>query len=308
MGAVLDCAVPISILEVEKMKKISILLLVLVLSVLMVVPFGVSAVTDYSELQCIVPNSIICSGTVNRIRKQFYLSELGGYFNPIGIGSVDVTDVRFRDVNGYVLGTAPLIGVNGALSLLVEGSNSFVYSDGVEYYNLHYSSQSNYYTFYNQYVNAVYLEFGFTYNDVLYWSVDYNAFYSGSGFVSNKVIYSNVFLSVYDIGYNAGYADGETAGYADGETAGYADGEIAGYNAGYSDGLEYNGLTDYNTGYNAGYSAGLNTQSVTSWFVSLLGTMGTILNINLLGNIKIIHLVAIPLIFGAVFLVLKFIK
>lgn len=75
----------------------------------------------------------------------------------------------------------------------------------------------------------------------------------------------------------------------------------AGYGEGYRLGREVGEEVGYNTGYQDGYGEGASGQINTSWVLSLMNTATSILNIEILPNIKLIYLV------GA-FIILAFVR
>lgn len=75
----------------------------------------------------------------------------------------------------------------------------------------------------------------------------------------------------------------------------------AGYNHGYSTGYELGNSQGYDNGYNDGYDDGASGEINTTWILSLMNTATSILNIEILPNIRIIYLV------GA-FIILAFVR
>lgn len=80
------------------------------------------------------------------------------------------------------------------------------------------------------------------------------------------------------------------------------------YNDGFQDGLNDSG--QYNSGYNDGFNDGLQESGDFGfgWIVSFLGLFGSIFAIELLPNLYIGTIVAIPVVFGVFFFVLKLIR
>lgn len=109
-------------------------------------------------------------------------------------------------------------------------------------------------------------------------------------------IYENV-DNAYERGYNNGYDDGYNNGEYYGEQEGYVNGywvgEEEGYNRGYS-----NGLIDGNT----------QLTEYSSVLRSAWNGATSILNTEVLGNLKVIHLIALPLILGLFLIILKLIR
>lgn len=62
--------------------------------------------------------------------------------------------------------------------------------------------------------------------------------------------------SIYDQGYNAGWANGNATGYSVGWSQGNSTGWIAGNSTGYNSGWSAGNLTGYTNGFSAGYSSG----------------------------------------------------
>lgn len=130
---------------------------------------------------------------------------------------------------------------------------------------------------------------------------------STTRYTPNKLRYFNL----YDVGYDSGYQDGYNTGYDEGttETEDYYEEiiipeikeeyEEIGYNNGYDYGLEIG----YNNGYNDGVIAGSNNFNILNLIRSLFDLVWSFLSVEMLPNIKLIYIVAIPLVLS----VLKFI-
>ena len=80
------------------------------------------------------------------------------------------------------------------------------------------------------------------------------------------------------------------------------------YMEGFSDGEVYGYDNTYPIAYDKGFTDGSNELISVNWLSSFLSGFGSILDKNILGSIKLWHLVAFPLLLGAVFLIFKFIK
>lgn len=108
----------------------------------------------------------------------------------------------------------------------------------------------------------------------------------------------------YSRGYTAGLDDGEVIGYNQGYTAGYGDGEVVGYN----DGYDYGYNSGYDLGYNDGYQAAVNDGSTDFGIKSLMSGLfvglGSLLSIELLPNISIGMILAVPVVFGIIAFIL----
>ena len=88
----------------------------------------------------------------------------------------------------------------------------------------------------------------------------------------------------------------------------YNTSDSAGYRYGYKTGYEKATDIEGSKQYAKGLRDGSSTDISTTWFSSFLSGFASILNVTLFGSIKLWHLVSIPLLFGAIFLVFKFIK
>ncbi len=107
-----------------------------------------------------------------------------------------------------------------------------------------------------------------------------------------------------DIGYDLGYADGKN----DGIDIGYADGESFGYDNGYNDGYDYGYDNGFDLGYNDGYQTAINDGSadfgLTAMLSGLFVGLGSLLSIELLPNISIGMIIAVPIVFGIIAFIL----
>lgn len=107
-----------------------------------------------------------------------------------------------------------------------------------------------------------------------------------------------------DIGYDLGYDDGESDGY----DLGYADGKIDGIDIGYNDGYSFGYDNGYDLGYNDGYQTAINDGSadfgITSLLSGLFVGLGSLLSIELLPNISIGMIIAVPVVFGIIAFIL----
>lgn len=129
-------------------------------------------------------------------------------------------------------------------------------------------------------------------------------------------------------GYDEGYGDGYDLGYFNGEGAGYEQGSEDGYKTGYDDGVvdtedyyeeliipsvksEYEEIgynsgfaygeeVGYNSGYNDGVVAGSNDFNILNFIRSLFDLIWGVLDVEMLPNIKLIYIVAIPLVLSII--------
>ena len=115
--------------------------------------------------------------------------------------------------------------------------------------------------------------------------------------------YFSIFNKYYDTGeqFSAGYQ----LGYADGEEIGNINGYNNGYNVGFSDGEEQ--------GYDIGYNTGLvDGNTAFDSYSNVLGvawsSAATLLNTQVIGKLKIIHFLILPLALGLFLIVLKLIR
>lgn len=108
----------------------------------------------------------------------------------------------------------------------------------------------------------------------------------------------------YSRGYTAGLDDGEVIGYNQGYSVGYGDGEVVGYN----DGYDYGYNNGYDLGFDDGYQAAVNDGSADFGIKSLMSGLfvglGSLLSIELLPNISIGMIVAVPVVFGIIAFIL----
>lgn len=120
-----------------------------------------------------------------------------------------------------------------------------------------------------------------------------------------QLINDNIFEYIEDIHANTSvrdfriYFNTKYAGYGYGYHEGYEDGHFEGYNEGFSYGEELG----YNNGYNDGIIAGSNNFNILNLIRSLFDLIWSVLSVEMLPNIKLIYIVAIPLVLS----VLKFI-
>ena len=115
--------------------------------------------------------------------------------------------------------------------------------------------------------------------------------------------YFSIFNKYYDTGeqFSAGYQ----LGYVDGEEIGQLNGYNNGYNIGFSDGEEQG----YNIGYNTGLVDGNSAFDSYSNVLSVAwSSVSTLLNTQVLGKLKIIHFLILPLALGLFLIVLKLIR
>ena len=107
-----------------------------------------------------------------------------------------------------------------------------------------------------------------------------------------------------DIGYDLGYGDGKN----DGIDIGYVDGESFGYDNGYNDGYYYGYDNGYDLGYNDGYQTAINDGEsefgITTLLSGLFVGLGSLLSIELLPNISIGMIIAVPIVFGIIAFIL----
>lgn len=182
-----------------------------------------------------------------------------------------------------------LIENRNALKFRIQFTNSFFNND---YYIL----ATNYDYIYNL-PNNLYYEYllGVTDGDVEAYDLGY-----GTGYQYG-----------YDYGYDKGYDKGYGLGYLDGKDDAY-EGGVPNYNEGYKDAMydmftEGFGWTEYDEtqsySYKQGWNAGVATNSDFS-FTGLLAQifmgLGSLLAIELLPNITIGAVIAVPIVFGII--------
>lgn len=118
----------------------------------------------------------------------------------------------------------------------------------------------------------------------------------------NRILLYGYDRDVINGAYNEGYADGQQEIQDNPNAYGYYN--TAQYNQNYENG--YN--TGYTIGYNAGYDDGSQTPQTFTYnniLSSVWNTASNFLQIPLLGNIKIIHLITLPLLLGLFLIILK---
>ena len=111
-----------------------------------------------------------------------------------------------------------------------------------------------------------------------------------------------------DMGYNNGLKYGQEIGYNKGynESKNYYNDLIIPEikeeyeEIGYNNGLEYGQEIGYNKGYNAGIIAGSNNFNVLNLIRSLFDLIWGVLSVEMLPNIKLIYIVAIPLVLSVI--------
>lgn len=123
--------------------------------------------------------------------------------------------------------------------------------------------------------------------------------------------------SMYNQGYNNGYLDGKDIGYTQGQEAGYNNGfetgEASGVLKGFNQGRNEYGIYFNNEWRTAGwygtyrYNQGVNEEDSTGFIALLFAVFsgfGTLLSIELLPNITIGAIIAVPLVFGILWFIL----
>lgn len=112
-------------------------------------------------------------------------------------------------------------------------------------------------------------------------------------------IYQQAWSDAYDYGYDEGVTEGYYIHYDNIFDYGYDDGLIVGYDEGYDEG--------YGVGYGVGYNDGVATNSdfsFTGLLTQIFLGVGSVLGIELLPNITIGALVAVPIVFGIIYFIL----
>lgn len=109
------------------------------------------------------------------------------------------------------------------------------------------------------------------------------------------------YFIVYDYNYIINLKDSLSTGFIDSYNTGYNNGKFIGIKEGYDKGWFYGYENGYADGEHDGYELGTEEGTTTgSILLSVFHSVGTILDIELLPNIKIGHFVLIPLVFGIV--------
>ncbi len=112
----------------------------------------------------------------------------------------------------------------------------------------------------------------------------------------------------YDVGSIDGYNDGESFGYEagsiDGYYSGYDVGSIDGYNLGYNLGFDDGQDVGFNDGYQKAINDGSTEFGLTTLLSSLFVGLGSLLSIQLLPNISIGMIIAVPIVFGIIAFIL----
>jgi hypothetical protein len=132
--------------------------------------------------------------------------------------------------------------------------------------------------------------------------------------------YYTIFNNGYDLGYDAGLDDGYDLGYDDGLDDGYdvglvdgyddgygyglSDGYYVGYDLGYDDGLGDGDDLGYDRGYQKAIDDGSAEFGLPTLLSSLFVGLGSLLSIQLLPNISIGMIIAVPVVFGIIAFIL----
>lgn len=135
------------------------------------------------------------------------------------------------------------------------------------------------------------------------YNAGYNDGFDKGYFEGKKESDSDAWNRGYNDGYNRGLLDGYDNGYNDG----FVSGEGVGFDKGYFEGKNDGIKQGYNEGYNVGYSEGLVTNpnnNFGSMILSVLLGVGAVLSIELLPNITIGAIIAVPIVFGIIAFVL----
>ncbi len=139
-----------------------------------------------------------------------------------------------------------------------------------------------------------------------------------------QLVDTNDYYAIFNNGYDAGFDDGQDVGYDagfdDGQDVGYDAGLGDGYDDGYNDGIGDGYYLGYDLGYDDGYGDGdgfgyyrgyqeaINDGStefgLTTLLSSLFVGLGSLLSIQLLPNISIGMIIAVPIVFGIIAFIL----
>lgn len=178
-----------------------------------------------------------------------------------------------------------------------------MFSDFTYLYIIQSVGDSGYYTVFNEGYSAGYnkgYNDGFADGESDGLVAGYNAGYSAG--------YNQGYNTGESSGYNAGYYDGESFGYNAGYNDGESDGLAAGYDNGYNDGYDYGFNNGFDLGYNDGYQTAVNDGSTQFGLTTLLSGLfvglGSLLSIELLPNISIGMIIAVPVVFGIIAFIL----
>lgn len=142
---------------------------------------------------------------------------------------------------------------------------------------------------------------GYIHIDFLY-NGSYMAFfasYTYSPLPTDYFTVNNTINTGYNDGYNDGFIDGNKTGIYDV----YFDGFGGFINPDTNEPYDYTYSFPYGQGYNAGLEA-TNDYSLTGMLFQIFGGLGALLSIELLPNITIGAIVAVPLVFGIIYFIL----
>lgn len=209
----------------------------------------------------------------------------------------------------WTMGTGNMIRIQGTSIQIIDKGELVVsytlsqltinFPDFSYFYIIQEVGDSDYYTVFNEGYNAGY-------------DKGYNDGYADGESDGLTAGYNQGYTAGYNAGYNSGESSGYNAGYAAGESSGYNqgynDGESSGYDNGYNDGYDYGFNNGYDLGYNDGYQTAINDGSadfgLTAMLSGLFVGLGSLLSIELLPNISIGMIIAVPVVFGIIAFIL----
>lgn len=113
--------------------------------------------------------------------------------------------------------------------------------------------------------------------------------------ISNRYNYN------YEIGYDEGYDMGYNRGYTRGYDMGYEQGNMDGYDEGLTEGY----TSGLNTGKAVGYNQGIAENLSSNWLTDTFSSISNVLAIEIFPGFKLGYLLAIPLIFGVLRIIIS---
>lgn len=113
-----------------------------------------------------------------------------------------------------------------------------------------------------------------------------------------QLINDNIFYDINDIRANTSVRDFRI--YFNTDYAGYNNGYDAGWDKGYESGFDYGQELGYNNGYNDGVIAGSNNFNILDFIRALFDLIWGVLSVEMLPNIKLVYIVAIPLVLSVI--------
>lgn len=172
--------------------------------------------------------------------------------------------------------------------------NSLRYEGGYEEEDVYFDFEINY-------------DIGFTLNNIqdpehdIFIEDNYNSFGIDASNLPVSVrqeINNNIFYDINDVRANTSVRDFQI--YFNTDYAGYNNGYDSGWDKGYESGYNYGLEIGYNNGYNEGVIVGSNNFNILNLIRSLFDLLWDVLSVEMLPNIKLIYIVAIPLVLSVI--------